>query len=343
MREQSARAKRFLDWFDNQGVSVEPETAAQSAVDGAPMHAVLKRRRSREKYHVVYLPAMTLTEANALSLGGRPSRPLLIIGDHISDRSAAAYRNAGIQYLDAAGNAHVAFGDVLIDIQGRQGVRGISGSVPERETNLFSARRSQVIFALLAWPELLASPLREISRTSKVSIGQVQSTMKLLEKTSYLHGGTSRSLQRKGELLDRWVAAYPTGLLPTLRLRDFSGDIRSIKRAEGDASLFVSGEFAVPEVLQPETITLYTDDINPRLLAANRWRADGPKNIFLRRKFWEQPEIDRTGRERRGDDLREIERVPALLMYADLLSTGDSRQSEAAAHLREQHVGLHAM
>ena len=307
------------------------------------MHATLQRSGSRETYTVAHLPAMTLTDANALSSGGRPMHPLLIIGDLISDRSAAAFRNTGIQYLDAAGNARVAFGDVLIDVQGRKGVRAVNHSVPERATNLFSARRAQVIFALLAWPELLALPLREISRTSRVSIGQVQSTMKLLSKTGYLHAGTSRSLQRKSELLDRWVAAYPTGLQPTLRLRDFAGDIRRIECADGDAPLFVSGESAVPDVLQPETITLYTDDLNPRLPAANRWRADGPRNIFLRRKFWEQPEVGSIGDQRFGDDPLQIERVPPLLIYADLLSAGDSRQSEAAAHLRENHVGLHGM
>ncbi|RSM44715.1 hypothetical protein DMB66_52130, partial [Actinoplanes sp. ATCC 53533] len=45
--------------------------------------------------------------------------PLLVVGDRISRRSAAALRDAGIQFVDALGNAFIAFDGALVEVQGR--------------------------------------------------------------------------------------------------------------------------------------------------------------------------------------------------------------------------------
>lgn len=326
--------QHLLNWLHTYGIELDGAHKLDQAIFGAQADATLIRRGAAQKYLLTYLPSMTLTHLSPLNPRDRSMHPMLVLGDHIGERSSAAFREAGIQYLDAGGNAYLYFGDVLIDVRGRRDRRRTKSYTPETETNLFSARRSQVIFALLVWPGLTDGPLRELSRVAGVSVGLAQSTMKLLDKTGFLQDASVRRLRHTVDLLDHWTAAYPTGLLPTLQIRDFSGDIDDIRSIEGDDSLYVSGEAAARDLLRPVTLTLYTNDLNPRLPAINRWRTDGRPNISIRRKFWTDPYVH-SGR--KNPD--KIKPVPSLLIYADLIATGDSRQREAALRLREDHLG----
>lgn len=332
---QSETMRRVLDWLVAYGIETDVAPAMASAFEGVPAAARLRRRGSEQEFMLVFLPRMTLTHRDLLGMHDRGTQPILVVGDYIGARSSAAYRQAGIHYLDAAGNAYIEFGDVPIDVRGRPSTNLVEPRVPDGAANLFSPRRAQVIFGLLTWPVLLNAPLRVISRTSGVSVGQVQSTMKLLDKTGHLRDDGTHRWRHEDDLLDHWAAAYPTGLSPTLHIRDFVGNIDAMVKPGGDDSLFVSGEAAMTEALRPTTLTLYTADLNPRLAILNRWRTDGPPNIFVRRKFWTQPDAQvvaaQTG---------QIQSVPPLLVYADLMASGDSRQSEAAAQLRGQNAGL---
>jgi hypothetical protein len=66
-----------------------------------------------------------------------------------------------------------------------------------------------------------------------------------------------------------------------------------------------------------------------RLAVAHRFRkADGPGDVEIRQRFWHLPAD--------GSDIL----VPAPLVYADLIASGEPRQLEAAAHLREHDAHL---
>jgi hypothetical protein len=285
---------------------------------------------------VTYLPDMTFTESSHLARK-RFDDPLLVMGDRISERSANSFRDAGIQYLDAAGNAYITFDDVLIDIRGRRHTSsGSKAMLFDRPANLFSPRRAQVVFALIAWPELSRATVREIATTAGVSLGLAHEGLELLEKNGYLESGHSRELRGRRELLDHWTATYPSGLSPTLDLAQFAGDIEAVRLVSGDQPLYTSGESAVREVLRPVSLTIYVDHLDPRLPVINRWRSDRQPNIAVRRKFWTDP-----SRDERWSGIPEP--APWPLVYADLMATGESRQREAAQQLREDHARLREM
>jgi len=88
--------------------------------------------------------------------------------------------------------------------------------------------------------------------------------------------------------------------------------------------LLVGGELAAArftEQLRPATATFYVPDLEPRVVAGLKLRADPDGNVDLRRRFWtfqgEKPGL-----------------VPKLLVYADLLATGEARCLEIAELLR---------
>jgi hypothetical protein len=240
-------------------------------------------------------------------------------------------RREGIDYVDAAGNASITFEGVHIDVRGRRPPRNATTylSGPRRGgVNLFSAKRAQVIFAILAWPHLLDGAVRGLATASGVSVGLAQQTIDLLEANGFLGGGKRLSPHQRGRLTDQWAAAYPTGLGAPARTRPLSGDISSVRTA--GARMFISGESAVPELLRPETLTLYADGLPTEVIRANRWRLNEESpNIFLRDTFWQSPD---------GPTGPGLHSAPWPLVYADLLASNDSRQAEAAQQLRESRA-----
>lgn len=192
--------------------------------------------------------------------------------------------------------------------------------------NLFSAKRSQVIFAILTWPELLGEPVREVAHASNVSLGLAQETLQLLEDNDILNADRHLSRASRSRLIDQWVSAYPANLSRQISLGTFSGDISRLRASE--STIYISGEAASSELRRPENLILYSAVLPKELIVARRWRRDDEEpNILIRRQFWTEQRPLAPG----------VNPAPWLLTYADLLASGDSRQKEAAHALRDAH------
>lgn len=301
---------------------VEPAGPARTGVRSAALH--LARGGSARAYELRYGATVSLAAAGAEAAG----QAVFVHANFVTAKANDAFRRAGVQYLDAAGNAWIEFGDVLIDVRGRP--RPDGGAPRTRAAgNLFSAGRAQVVFALLAWPHLWQVPQREISNAAGVSVGQVNDTLRLLRDARYGVGGARPDT---ADLLDLWAAAFPAGLAHRLTLATYRGEIG---RATVDAvgPVFISGEAAVTDLLRPTSLTIYVVDLDPRLPVANRWRSDGEPNVIVRRKFWNVPGV--------ADNAlvtKDTGAAPWPLVYADLLSSDDPRVRGAAKQWRDRHA-----
>lgn len=273
----------------------------------------------------------TLTRALQVQAQGHDEH-LVLLGPTVHPRSASDLRAAGIQFLDAAGNAYLNFDGVLIDVRGRRPHPRVASHQhwPARAASLFTPRRAQVIFVLLSWPELAEASVRTIAAAAKVSVGQAQSTLRLLDEHD-LYDRRSGRLLRRSLLAERWAETYATGLGPKTLLRQFHGDPSRLA-LEDHGDIYVSGEQAASWIRNPGSATLYVKDLDPQLVLANRWRSDGTPNIAIRRTFWAAPETD--------VPVHFPVPAPPLLVYADLLATNEARQVEAARRLREDHAEL---
>lgn len=316
---------------------VEQATGRHGAVLGPQVsdheNAVvqLSRRSMQHTYFLAFGPGMTFGDAVGVAVPAELT--LLIASDHISEKTSISLRAAGIQYLDRSGNASIRFDDVLVDVRGRKRTSPPEPQQHRRATNPFSPRRAQVVSALLTWPRLARATTREIARAAGVSVGQAHETMHMLTESGHLlqNAGTLHGLR---ELLEIWTAAYPTGLGPRLALAAFRDTVGAPPTGDAANEVWVSGESAVPQLIRPVTTTLYVESLDPALPVTNRWRADGPPNVFIRRKFWSVPDDNDDGH--RVDGIR---LAPWPLVYADLMSSGDARQREVAQEWRDRHVG----
>ncbi len=292
----------------------------------------LHHRLSRMSLNVTLTLAPNMTvSAVAEQLHERKQQPpLFVVGPRITERSAAIFRESGVSYLDAGGNAYIAIGSIYIDVRGRRGelkVEGVRGGV-----NLMSPKRAQVIFSILTWEQLLYEPVRVLAQVAKVSLGQAQQTLQLLEQYGFMYGSQKMNIYQREALLEQWVQAYPGGLKAKQTLHHFAGDY-SVPE-ESMVPLVVSGESAVPRLLRPETLTLYCETLPIDVIRSRRWvREERTPSVLLYEKFWSDPfALDEKG----------VIEAPPLLIYADLLASQDSRQREAASEYRRGNVELRA-
>jgi hypothetical protein len=311
------------------GIDSRWEVVPRDAVDFV---ATLTRGASQQTYAVTFKRQPTLATAAAAD---HSSLPLLIIGGRISARSANAFRDASIQYVDAGGNAYLNFGDVYIDVRG-QSLKKLSDEPvhsAQSGMNLFSPRRAQVICALLTRPALRRSRLQDLAEASGVSLGLVHDAISQLQVSGFIGDA---GLRRPRDLLDLWAAAYSTGLGPTLALDSFVGDPSPFRVLGTDLWTMpaVSGEAAVSEYLgRRTTLTVYVDQLDPSLAIVNKWRRDPERrsNVFVRRRFW-SAELEFGQHDHAGQPI-----APWPIVYADLLTSGEPRLVEVSKEWRMAH------
>lgn len=258
----------------------------------------------------------------------------VLITPHLNPRTASTLRRAGIQYVDAAGNTMLEFGDVYVRVEGRRpdgGSRASHDRFATETSNLFSPRRAQVIMALISWPELANESVRAIAECAGTSVGIAQSTITLLRKIDLEPHRRPRDHDR---LIDMWVASYPEGLGRTLALGSFAGEPGPYGLDPADTHVWISGEALAPRITGQRTLTLYVEEFNPQLAVKNRWQRSQSPNIFVRRKFWNTPG---TGFEA---SLLTPPPVPPLVAYADMMAINDQRVRVAAEEYRETYRGL---
>lgn len=324
------------------GVELRESVMTESSGLKTSRHLVeLVRGSQSEQVILVTLDEMTVSALTAnVSHSSPTTTPLLVVGPRITERSAHAFRVQGINYVDFAGNAFIRFGETLVDVRGRAPLRDPVQPklTPGPKKSPFTTRRSQVLFALLAWPQTAHRPIQQIARYSGVSPGLVHDTIQILVERGFMTDTRSREILRRDELIDLWASEYPSGLGSYAHESKFYGDPHSLKTV-GDITVHISGEAAVPELLRYQTLTVYVSAFDKKLIAANRWRrADGDANIFVRPQFWVRPPFDSAGM---NDPTAKLLNAPELLIYADLLASQEPRQVETAEEFRRHHA-LHS-
>lgn len=322
-----ARLKEF-------GLHVDVWPRPQGGYDVSDVDLVLSRGDTQQAFALELKGHATHSDLRHNPRAGTESPPLLVGAASVSPRSADAFRRSGVQYIDVAGNASIHFGDVLIDVRGRRSEGEASEGVQGRGGNLFSPARAQIVFSLLQWSRLWKKPQRELADAAGVSVGQVNDALKMFRESGFGPGGH----RSDSELLDLWVASFPSGLGKKLVLATYRGSIEDFRKVDAEDPVFVggpalSGELAVDDLLRPAALTIYVAKLDPMLPVKNRWRSDGEANITVRRKFWTTPPHETHDYD---GPLTGLRNAPAVLVYADLMASDDARVRSVAPEWRKK-------
>ena len=266
----------------------------------------------------------------AMMRQGDLDHPLLLVTKYINPQLADELKQNGTEFIDTAGNAFINQPPLYIFVKGNK-PEFVKVPPPKR---VFKPAGLKVIFAFLCNPGLQNRTYREIAAETDVALGTVDWTMKELKELRFLLDMGKRGLRliQKEKLLQRWGTAYPEQLRPKLTLGRFRGEHEWWREKTLDhLRAQWGGEVAaarLTQYLQPQIITIYTtpQHLNP-FLAENRLRKDPTGDIEILKQFWKPPVVWKY------EDL-----VHPILIYADLLATGNERNIETAKMIYDQHI-----
>jgi len=256
--------------------------------------------------------------------------PLLLVTKYINPQLANELKQNGTEFIDTAGNAFINQPPLYIFVKGNK--PDVIKIPPLKRA--FKPAGLKVIYAFLCNPGLENKTYREIAAQADVALGTVDWIMKELKELRFLldMGKRGQRLIQKPNLLQRWVPAYPEQLRPKLTLGRFRGGHEWWRQKKiGPLKAQWGGEVAaerLTQYLQPQIITIYTtpQQLNP-LLAENRLRKDETGDVEILKRFWKPPEMWKY------EDL-----VHPILIYADLLATGNERNIETAKMIYDKHI-----
>jgi hypothetical protein len=261
---------------------------------------------------------------------GEFSYPLLLVTKHINTQLADELKENGTEFIDTAGNAFINQPPLYIFVKGNKPT--IVKATPLKRA--FKPAGLKVIYAFLCNPGLENRTYREIAAETGVALGTVDWIMKELKELRFLldMGKRGQKLIQKENLLQRWLTAYPEQLRPKLLLGQFGGKYGWWQQIIFDPfKAQWGGEVAAAKLtqyLQPQMITIYAAPLElDQLLIKNRLKRDQVGEVEILKRFWKPPEIWKHG------DL-----VHPILIYADLLATGNERNIEAAKMVYDQHI-----
>jgi hypothetical protein len=258
--------------------------------------------------------------------------PTLLVADYINPKLAARLRENQVNFVDAAGNAHLRHDGLYIWVTGRRNQLRLTAQRERRRA--FQPSGLKLVFALLCRPELAEADYRTLADVADVALGTVQWVMRDLIQEGYVLrlGRFERRLTEPRKLLDDWLPAYVRELRPRLLLGRFETqdltwwkdtDLRPYGAVWG-------GEPAAARLtkhLKPGTLTIYADKIPAPLVIEGRLQMNDAGRVEFREKFWH---FD-TG-------VEAPETAPPVLVHADLVALGDPRALETAEYVYEKLI-----
>jgi hypothetical protein len=145
----------------------------------------------------------------------------------------------------------------------------------------------------------------------------------------------TRQLIRKKDLFDGWVSAYADRLRPRVLMGRYQGDHGWwYDKVLQPAWAQWGGEVAASRItnyLYPQLITVYlaASHLNEFLLD-NKLRMERNGNVEILERFWTEDTLASAS-----------ETVHPILIYADLLASGNERNVETAKIIYDQRIARH--
>ena len=257
---------------------------------------------------------------------------MLMVTEYVTPPIADLLKELNIFFIDTAGNAYINEPPLYVFIKGNKPRLTLKDKTQKR---LFKPGGLKVVFTLLNHPEMINKPYRDIAKAADVALGTIGWLIKDLKEMGFCieTGKRNRKLVNLKNLFKRWVEAYPEQLRPKLIRERFEAtnpnwwkeiNLKAYGACWG-------GEVAAANLtgyLKPAKATIYTNEPIGELVLKNRLRKAEQGNVEILTLFWNFTY-----------ELADRDIVPPILVYADLMATGDHRNIETAAIIYEKYIG----
>lgn len=255
----------------------------------------------------------------------------LLVTRYVTPQLADKLKDLDLMFLDTAGNAFINFPNMFLFIKGNKAQEDFEREKPIRA---FQPAGLQLIYTLLCNPNLENKPYRLMAEKANIANGAVTWVIKDLKRLGYLLdlGKKGRKLIKKKELLQRWINLYAELLKPKLLIGRYTTERTDWWKQEKtfDTDIQFGGETAaaiITKYLKPQNHTIYIRENYGKLILNLKLKKAVDGNIELIRKFWNfQGQFEK------------YNLVNPVLIYADLIATGDNRNLETAKIIYDKEV-----
>lgn len=256
------------------------------------------------------------------------SRSNIVIADYLTKNTADELKQNGINYLDASGNTFIKAQNLFVYVEGRKA----KINKKTNQTRAFQEAGLKLLLLLISNPETLQLSYRELAERTGIALGSVSNIFKELEESHYLLKTKNKKvLKNQDEIIERWVIAYNELLKPRSfkrKMRSFGNDFNTNSIINNNnIKLHFGGEPGgklLTGHLKPKDYIIYTNEETNKIAKDLKLIPDEAGNIELYSKFWTD-----------SLHLKNEYTAPPLVVYADLLGTGNDRNIETAKIILE--------
>jgi hypothetical protein len=255
----------------------------------------------------------------------------ILVTEYVTQPIADLMKTMGLFFMDTVGNVYINKPPLYVFIKGNKLPEDLK-AIPTKR--LFKPAGLKLVFALLNDPEMVNRPYRQVAALTDVALGTVDWIFRDLKEMGFLieMGRRRRKLTNLLILLKRWVEGYPDQLRPKLAIERFRADHphwwKDVEITDYDACW--GGEVAAAKVtkhLKPEKVIIYAHEIPGKLIIENKLRKATAGDIEILKPFWKF-----------DHEFIDLGIVPPLLIYADLMATGDDRNIETAGIIYDHYL-----
>lgn len=256
-------------------------------------------------------------------------KPILLMANYISPNAKDLLIDKKINYVDSGQNMSMQLHNLVIRIEGNT-----LQSLPSNyKSRAFTKAGGAVVFQFLMDPLLINASQRTIAEKAGVSLGTIPKVFEGLQKEGFIVKLTEKSwdLTDYRTLLDKWVEVLKEKILPAYYIGQFSLATQTItelmQNKEVTNTTQWGGEPAAALIngyLIPQQYSMFTTEHKSFI---NKYRLLPAENgeISVHKKFWNHSDYNE-------------QIVHPVLIYAQLMASGDSRNIEAAEIIFNEEI-----
>jgi hypothetical protein len=247
---------------------------------------------------------------------------LMAMANYITPKAKQLLIEKNINFLDRAGNMYLDIPGIIIRVEGNSNSSNLSKAY---KTSAFSKSGGAVVFQFLTDPQLVNATQRTIAKYAGVSLGTIPKVFEGLKKDGFLVKLNKKEwkLVEYERVLNKWVEVLNDKILPANFIQRYKpvkvsaktllldGDVNGNTQWGGEAAAALLTSY-----LTPEAYTIFTSD-KDELLKKYKLVPAQNGEIAVYNKFWKHSAYNR-------------DYVHPVLVYAQLMATGDSRNIETA-------------
>ncbi len=254
----------------------------------------------------------------------------LLVGEYITPKAKELLRGKDVNYLDSAGNMYLKLNKLFIHIEGKS-----APTIPEKyKSRAFSKAGGAVVFQFLRDPQLVNEPQRLIAEYAGVSLGTIPKVFEGLQKEKFLIrlDKNKWELSNKEGLLLKWTEVLREKILPSKLLGNYKPAGRNMQQMLAEKEIRATGikwggepaAAILTNYLIAEKFSLFVST-KENIIKKYKLVPSPTGELEVYEKFWNHPEDD-------------LPYVNPILIYAQLMATGESRNLETAEIILNEHI-----